>query len=148
VGGGDNPKAYYDLACSDDGGQSWSEPMLVIDPHDESLPCDRCTIVGTLWVDPLGRLWLFFNQTLLHYDGRSTNWYIRCDAPDAAKPVWTEPQYVWHGETLNKPTVLSSGEWLLPISVWARVAARFDLTVTILPFAGTMRRNRNFLVLN
>lgn len=120
VGGGDNAKAFFLLSKSDDGGRSWSEPLLAIDPHDDTLPCDRCTIVGTLWVDPLKRLWLFFNQSLLHYDGRSTNWYIRCDDPDAETLVWTEPRYVYHGCTLNKPTVLSTGEWMLPVSVWAR----------------------------
>lgn len=120
VGGGDNPKAYFIVNCSDDNGESWSEPVLVIDPHDKSLPCDRCTIVGNLWTDPLGRVWLFFNQTLLHFDGRSSDWYIRCDNPDDEMPLWSAPQYIWHGATLNKPTVLSGGEWLLPISLWAR----------------------------
>lgn len=120
VGGGDNEKAFFLLAYSDDKGQSWTEPCLCIDPHDDSLPCDRCTIVGTLWVDPSGRLWLFFNQSLLHYDGRSTNWYIRCDAPDEPVLNWTSPVYVSDGCTLNKPTVLSNGEWMLPVSIWAR----------------------------
>jgi sialidase-1 len=120
VGGGDNPKAYFLLSRSVDSAASFEEPCLVIDPHDDLLPCDRCTIVGTLWVDPKNRLWLFFNQTLEHYDGTSTNWYIRCDNPDADELVWTEPQYVYYGCTLNKPVVLDNGEWLLPISVWAR----------------------------
>ncbi|GHU77718.1 hypothetical protein AGMMS49992_26480 [Clostridia bacterium] len=120
VGGGDNSKAFFLIAMSDDDGHTWSEPLLTIDPHDAALPCDRCTIVGTLWVDPLNRLWVFFNQTLLHYDGRSTNWYIRCDAPDAPSLVWSPPKYIYHGCTLNKPTILPNGEWMLPVSVWAR----------------------------
>ena len=120
VGGGDNPKAYFVVNMSDDNGESWSEPILVIDPHNKDLPCDRCTIVGNLWTDPLDRVWLFFNQTLEHFDGRSSNWYIRCSNPDGEKPVWTDPRYIWYGETLNKPVVLSDGEWLLPVSLWAR----------------------------
>ena len=48
VGGGDNPKAYFLLSHSDDQGKTWCEPELVIDPHDERISCDRCTIVGTL----------------------------------------------------------------------------------------------------
>ncbi|MGI5899529.1 MAG: sialidase family protein [Christensenellales bacterium] len=119
VGGGDNSKAFFLLSFQDPG-RPWSEAILVIDPHDDKLPLDRCTIVGTLWVDPMGRLWLFFNQTLQHFDGRSSNWYIRCDDPDAEKPLWTEPVYISYGCTLNKPTVLDSGEWLLPVSLWAR----------------------------
>ncbi|HEY3379358.1 MAG TPA: sialidase family protein, partial [Armatimonadota bacterium] len=33
----------------------------------------------------------------------------------------------WHGCTLNKPTVLANGDWLLPISLWTRnrIDARF-----------------------
>jgi sialidase-1 len=119
VGGGDNSKAFFLLSFQDQGGP-WSEPLLVIDPHDENLPLDRCTIVGNLWVDPQNRLWLFFNQTLKHFDGSSSNWYIRCDNPDSDKPVWTEPEYISYGCTLNKPTVLENGEWMLPVSLWAR----------------------------
>ena len=120
VGGGDNPKAFFLLAYSDDCGNTWTEPILAIDPHDESIGYDRCTIVGTLWLDPLNRLWLFFNQSLAHFDGASSNWYIRCDNPDAEHPVWTVPKYLYYGCTLNKPIVLKNNEWLLPISVWAR----------------------------
>lgn len=120
VGGGDNPKAYFLLSHSDDQGKTWCEPELVIDPHDERIGCDRCTIVGTLWVDPKNRLWLFFNQTLAHFDGASSNWYICCEDPDAETPVWTEPKFLSHGCTLNKPIVTAKGEWLLPVSLWAR----------------------------
>lgn len=120
VGGGDNSKAYFLLSRSVDGAESFEEPCLAIDPHDECLPYDRCTIVGTLWVDPRNRLWLFFNQTLGHFDGTSTNWYIRCDDPDAETLTWTEPQYVSVGCTLNKPVILDDRTWLLPVSLWAR----------------------------
>lgn len=120
VGGGDDPKAYFLLSYSDDGGDTWTEPILAIDPHDKALPCDRSTIVGTLWLDPLGRLWLFFNQSLMHFDGRSSTWAIRCDEPDAPAPTWTEPQYIWYGTALNKPVILSTGEWMLPVALWAR----------------------------
>jgi hypothetical protein len=60
VGGGDNDKAFFILARSDDEGISWSKPRLVIDPHEETLLENRRTIVGNLWLDPLGRLWIFF----------------------------------------------------------------------------------------
>ncbi|TBL69105.1 sialidase family protein [Paenibacillus thalictri] len=120
VGGGDNDKAFFVLACSNDDGETWSDPKLVIDPHDSSLPYERRTIVGTLWTDPQGRLWLFFDQALAHYDGRAGDWYTRCDNPDDVNPVWTTPQRIWHGMTLNKPVILSTGEWLLPISLWSR----------------------------
>ncbi|MBR3872999.1 MAG: exo-alpha-sialidase [Clostridia bacterium] len=128
VGGGDNANAFFLLAYSDDDGATWSEPILAIDPHDESLGCRRCTIVGTLWVDPRNRLWLFFNQSMEHFDGSSSNWAIRCDNPDSDERSWTKPQYIFYGCTLNKPIVTRKGEWLLPVSIWKRHLIRPPFT--------------------
>ncbi len=114
VAGGDNPKAFFVLANSDDNGESWSKPRLVIDSHSSNLPMDRSVLVGNLWTDPLGRLWLFFDQSMNQFDGRGGLWVTRCDNPDSEVPVWSSPLRIWHGCMLNKPTVLASGEWLLP----------------------------------
>jgi sialidase-1 len=120
VGGGDGPPGFFILACSDDDGASWSGPHLVIDPHDPSLGVARRTLVGSLWRDPLNRLWLFFDQSLGYFDGRAGTWAIRCDDADAAHPVWSAPRRLWHGCNLNKPIVASDGAWLLPVSLWDR----------------------------
>ena len=120
VGGGDNADAFFVAAWSDDKGKKWSETKLVIDPHDSSLPLKRRTIVGQFWTDPLGRLWLFFDQAMTYYDGRSSNWYTVCENPDSDNPIWSEPVYLGIGCTLQKPTVMSSGEWVLPVSIWPR----------------------------
>ena len=117
VAGGDSPKAFFVLASSDDDGESWSKPRLVVDSHSRNLPRDRSILVGNLWTDPLGRLWLFFDQSMDMFDGRAGVWAARCENPDAATPVWSPPRRIWHGVMLNKPTVLSTGEWLLPISL-------------------------------
>ena len=117
VAGGDSPKAFFVLATSDDDGETWSKPCLVVDSHSKKLPRDRSILVGNLWTDPLGRLWLIFDQSMDMFDGRAGVWAARCDNPDAAKPAWPAPQRLWHGVMLNKPTVLSTGEWLLPISL-------------------------------
>lgn len=117
VAGGDSPKAFFVLAASDDDGQTWSPPRLVIDSHSPNLPLDRSVLVGNLWTDPRGRLWLFFDQSMLHFDGRAGVWATVCDNPDADQPAWSAPRRIWHGVTLNKPTVLSTGSWLLPISL-------------------------------
>jgi predicted neuraminidase len=117
VAGGDSPKAFFVLATSDDDGETWSKPRLVIDSHSKELPMDRSVLVGNLWTDPLGRLWLIFDQSMDMFDGRAGVWMARCDNPDADEPKWTEPTRIWHGVTLNKPTVLSTGEWMLPISL-------------------------------
>lgn len=135
VGGGDNEKAFFVLATSDDEGETWSKPRLVIDPHDDRLPYARRVIVGNLWTDPLGSLWLFFDQAMTHFDGRAGTWFTRCDQPDADHPQWSAPVRIWHGCSLNKPIVLSSGEWLLPISLWDRdkTTAAFRANLPSLP---------------
>lgn len=120
VGNGDSPNGFFMLASSDDNGKSWSKPRVVIDPTDPPNSPQRRALVGNLWTDPLGRLWCFFDQSLGYFDGRGGDWYIRCDDPDAPEPKWTEPVRFADGCTLNKPTVLSNGDWLLPVSLWTR----------------------------
>ncbi len=117
VAGEDGPKAFFVLATSDDDGATWSKPRLVIDAQSKNLPMFRSVLVGNLWTDPRGRLWLFFNQSMMQFDGRSGVWASVCENPDAAAPAWSAPRRIWHGFTLNKPTVLSTGEWLLPVSL-------------------------------
>ncbi|GAA4455581.1 family 16 glycoside hydrolase [Novipirellula rosea] len=117
VAGGDSPEAFFVLATSDDDGESWSPPRLVVDSHDKDLPRPRSILVGNLWTDPLGRLWLFFDQSMDMFDGRAGVWATRCDNPDANQPTWSPPTRIADGVMLNKPTVLSSGEWMLPISL-------------------------------
>ena len=117
VAGGDSPEAFFVLATSDDEGATWSKPRLVIDAHGPNLPRERSVLVGNLWSDPLGRLWLFFDQSMDMFDGRAGVWAATCENPDAEAPAWSKPRRIWHGVTLNKPTVLSTGEWLLPISL-------------------------------
>ena len=92
-------------------------PRLVVDAHSKNLPLDRSVLVGNLWTDPLGRLWLIFDQSLDMFDGRAGVWAAICENPDADQPAWSPPRRIWHGVTLNKPTVLSTGAWMLPISL-------------------------------
>lgn len=124
VAGGDSPKAFFVLATSDDDGETWSKPRLVVDSHDKSLPAERSVLVGNLWTDPLGRLWLFFDQSMDMFDGRAGVWAAVCENPDAKEPTWSMPRRIWHGVMLNKPTVLSTGEWMLPISLDQRPGFR------------------------
>ncbi len=120
VGNGDNPNGFFMLACSDDDGRSWSKPRLVIDPTDPPGVPPRRALVGNLWSDPTGRLWLFFDQSVGYFDGRCGDWYSLCENPDAAEPRWSPPTRFADGCTLNKPTVLTDGDWLLPVSLWTR----------------------------
>lgn len=117
VAGGDSPAAYFVLATSDDDGATWSRPRLVVDTHDKDLPRPRSTLVGNLWTDPLGRMWLFFDQSMDMFDGRGGVWATVCENPDAAEPKWSTPKRITDGVMLNKPTVLSTGEWMAPVSL-------------------------------
>lgn len=117
VAGGDSPEAFFVLATSDDDGHTWSDPGLVVDSHSDQLPRPRSILVGNLWTDPQGRLWLIFDQSMDMFDGRAGVWAAICENPDADAPTWSEPKRIWHGVTLNKPTILTSGEWMLPISL-------------------------------
>jgi hypothetical protein len=136
VGGGDSPKAFFLLATSDDDGETWSKPRLVVDAHAPQLPRDRSVLVGNLWTDPLGRLWLFFDQSMEMFDGRGGVWASICENPDAETPAWSAPRRIWHGVMLNKPTVLSTGEWLLPISLDQRDGTAREQRAIFGPFQG------------
>ncbi len=118
AGGQDGPNAYLLASYSDDQGKSWRDPVFVIDPQAHGLKMG--TRLGCFWCDPKGRLWLFFHQSVGMFDGSCSNWFVRCDNPDAEKPVWTDPVYIGFGASLNKPIVRKSGEWILPVSLWER----------------------------
>lgn len=112
ISGGDGPKSFTVAAWSDDGGETWTDAKLVIDGHEGRLT-DRTNIIGTFWVDPDGRLHLFTDQSIRHYDGRAGVWESVCDNADAAEPVWSAPRRICHGHVLNKPIVLSNGDWAM-----------------------------------
>lgn len=114
VAGEDGPGAFFVLNRSEPDGETFSKPMLVINMHKEGLP-PRSTLVGNLWTDLDGKLWLFFNQSLGMKDGRDGVWATTCENPDADNPQWSRPRRLCHGFVLCKPTVLTNGEWLLSI---------------------------------
>ena len=124
--GDDSRDAYILLAKSDDDGKTWSDPQFMVDPEVAPSGLRQRALVGNLWTDPSGRLWLFFDKGLRFFDGRAGVWACFCDNPDADKPSWSTPKRIWHGATLNKPTVRANGEWLLPISLWQREYMRAD----------------------
>ena len=77
TGTGDKPDTYFILATSDDGSAMWSKPRLVVGTADPSGKPQRRALVGAVWTDPLGRVWLFFDQSLAGFDGRAGDWVIR-----------------------------------------------------------------------
>jgi predicted neuraminidase len=124
TGTGDKRDGYFLLATSDDGGDTWSKPRLAVGARVKAAQRVHGALVGNLWTDPQGRLWLFFDQQLGDPQGRITNWWMRCDDPDAPAPTWSKPVMFAEGCTLNKPTVLANGDWLVPVSDWQKKTSR------------------------
>lgn len=101
---------YVVLICSDDDGLTFSEPIYAAYPDD---PAQTRCFDPSLWIDPLGRLWLTWAQMT---DGGL--YAAVCDDPDAAEIVFSEPRRIGWGVMMNKPLALRSGEWIFPIAVW------------------------------
>ncbi len=94
------------LYKSDDG-KDFSELIAVLFKKDYRC-YDPC-----LWIDPLGRLWFTWALMPEH-----ATYAVICDDPDADELVWSEERLIGYDVMMNKPTVLSTGEWLFPIAVW------------------------------
>lgn len=114
-----DPENFILLATSEDAGATWTSPEPIVAPPGQTRAYDPA-----LWHDPTGRLWLFYNQANLKERDFSV-WAMTSEDSDLAEPCWTEPRKVDlrvpFAFRLNKPTVLSSGEWFLPVT-WARSA--------------------------
>ena len=98
---------YAAVIMSDDE-TNYGEPIAVA--YKEGI--FRC-FDPVLWIDPLGRLWFVWNVM----PGEEVMAVI-CDDPDAENLVWSKEFYIGRGIMMNKPTVLSTGEWLFPIAIW------------------------------
>lgn len=126
-GTGEGELNYVTLVTSGDDGKTWSGPKLVIDPPGPVRAYDPA-----IWRDPSGRMWVFWAQSYRWWDGRSGVWAITTDDSDQENPKWSEPRRLCNGIMMNKPTVLSNGDWLLPVAIWKQNAKesiehRFDL---------------------
>jgi hypothetical protein len=113
--GGDDEGSqnYVIVVTSGDDGKTWSGPKLVVDPPGTVRAFDP-----TLWLDPAGRLWLFWAQSYANPDHWCGVWAMTTREADREDASWTDPRWICDGIMMNKPTVLSTGEWLLPASVW------------------------------
>jgi len=97
----------YSLVLFSEDGNNFSEPIVAA--YRDGYRCfDPC-----LWIDPLGRLWFTWGMS-----PEDALYASVCDDPDADVLTWSEPFKVGHDVMMNKPVVLSTGEWLFPIAVW------------------------------
>ena len=114
-GGGETEckENYVMLVTSGDDGKTWSKLQAVLDPAPETVRA----FDPVPWLDPDGRLWLFWGQAEAHVNNAAT-WAITTDNPDDEKPTWSKPRRLFNGIMMNKPTVLDDGSWLFPAAEW------------------------------
>lgn len=107
---GETAETYgnYAVLLKSDTNTDFREPIAIVKKDGKF----RC-FDPVLWMDPLDRLWFIWNVM----PGEEVYASI-CENPDAEELVWSEEFYIGRGIMMNKPIVLSSGEWLFPIAVW------------------------------
>ncbi len=116
---------YVVGVTSNDDGKTWSDLKFVIDPDGDGplRTSDPCP-----WLDPDGRLWLFW---WMNGAGKNQLNAMTTENPGAENPTWTEPRMICPGVMMCKPIVASDGTWLLPTAIWrqegsCRVVASVD----------------------
>lgn len=117
---------YVVVATSGDGGENWTE-RLVIDPDGEG---PVRAFDPELWIDPSGRLWSFWAQSAGHAGTVAGVWAMTNDEPDRESAAWSAPCRLADGVMMCKPIVLSSGEWMLPVSTWRETDNSAKLVVS------------------
>lgn len=127
-GDGEDHTNYVMLASSADGGDTWSEETLIIDP-DGNGPVRAFD--PEVWLDPNGRLWAFWAQTIGHVGTVAGVWAVTTDTPDDATPRWSTPHRLTDGVMMCKPIVLSSNEWVLATSTWRETDHSARMVVSI-----------------
>ncbi len=105
---------YIVGVTSADNGNTWSQVKFVIDPDGDEVVR---AYDPSMWVDPLGRLWVFWAQ---RGEEDPVLFAMSCDNPDSENPDWTKPRMIADGIMMCKPTLLADGTWLLPTALWMR----------------------------
>lgn len=108
------PENFILITSSSDDGQSWTEPYVVVGSQGGTRAYDPC-----LWIDPLKRMWLFYNTANIESQ-KFEIWAMYAEDPDADRIKWSESYRidleVPFSFRLNKPITISNGNWLLPVT--------------------------------
>ncbi len=111
---GEDTNNYVVLATSTDKGNSWEE-VLVVDPDGKG---PVRSFDPEIWIAPDNSLWLFWAQHIKEEKTKAGVWAIKTYDMESSSPEWTTPTRITDGVMMCKPTVLSTGEWILPVSTW------------------------------
>ncbi|WP_281691044.1 sialidase family protein [Pseudomonas sp. PARCl1] len=126
---GEAPGNFTVLAYSDDKNQTVKEygyfTFTAADDPDNPLPIeqragrDKHLVDPMLWLDPDGRLWLFFGVmgNNKHFDGVQGTWAVICQNPNAEFPVWGQPFRLSYFGDPRHP-VMVNGKWYLAVDGW------------------------------
>lgn len=107
---------YAMVSTCADVGEKWSKPTVILGPQGtrigDPLP----------WIDPKGRLWVFYTQFTGKTDtlpNMRATCAIRTDDPTSATPKWSAPFVVaTDGILFGKPIIRKSdGAWIAPFFV-------------------------------
>lgn len=121
---------YALLAISGDDGRHWSKPVVAIEGPKGTKIGDPIP-----WLDPKGRLWVFYNQLTEKTESHPTlrgTYAIRCEDPDNAEPAWSKPVRIApDGILFGKPIVRAEGGWLAPFFLMGNLNGRPDTGVLL-----------------
>jgi hypothetical protein len=123
---GEDKNNYVVLATSGDDGATWEE-VLVIDPDG---PGPVRAFDPEIWISPDGKMRLYWAQAIGHDGTISGTWEIITDDLESPSPQWSEPRRLVDGIMMCKPIVLSTGEWVLPISTWRKTDNSSQMVVS------------------
>ncbi len=101
-----DPANYIVVGYSDDKGETWTDPFLIIDDDFSAATRMRDPV---LWLDDAGILWLFYG-----FDGTYAITVSHPEAPPGEIKV-SEPRYLFGETILNKPIATSWGEWICSV---------------------------------
>lgn len=120
---GEDHNNYVVVSRSIDNDHTWKEE-LVIDPDGDG---PVRAFDPEIWIDTSGKLWVFWAQATsrekgtwaLIENGTSAGlWSMQIDDPDIEDIKYSAPKRLTDGVMMCKPVVLSTGEWMLPVSLW------------------------------
>lgn len=108
-GEGEGPNNYVMMHKSADGGRTFTSPVAVINPDGHTRAYDPA-----VFTDPSGLVRWYWAESYGMYDGRCGVWESILGTEG-----FMEPRRVSDGIMMNKPTILKSGNWILPVSLWS-----------------------------
>lgn len=122
---------YNVLIQSDDGGTSWSRPVMAIYSDYDAM---HRNIDIQLWVDDKNRLWVMWTHSPFYKDSGPATIRAKfdfayhkeftgvealvCNDPDADELVWETPRVICDGFLRSKPMIRRNGDYVFPAYDW------------------------------